>query len=489
MVRDKVYIEKLNDVYLRVSADPGIKMEISEEFTFKVPGYKFMPSYRNKMWDGTIKLFNAFNGTLYTGLFHKLLEVCRKRDYEVSFCDFFGSQNQNDTSSDIGYDLAKKYQTKFEVRDYQNDAVQYAIQNERGLLVSPTASGKSFIIYLLARYYMDLGKRILIVVPTTSLVDQMISDFEEYNNGNSLDTYKIRGGIDKNTDASLVCSTWQSIYKLDKSWYDQFDVVIGDECHEFKAKSLISIMEKLVDCRYRFGFTGTLDGSKTNELVLIGLFGSTLQVTKTKDLIKNKTLSDFRIKAIGLQYSDEVRKQNTKLSYSDEIDFIVRYEPRNRFIANLAKSLSGNSLILFTYVEKHGKILLPMIVDKCKEEKDIHFIYGGIGTDERESIRKQVMKSDNNIIVASFGTYARGINIPNLHNIVFASPYKSKVKNLQSIGRGLRKAEGKDMATLYDIVDDMSYKKKQNFALRHFLERVNIYNDEGFDYSIYNYKI
>jgi len=481
---DNVLIERVNDVYVRVSCEPGIKMELSGHFEFEVPGAKFIPSVRNKVWDGKIRLFNAMTGMIYAGLVPRILKFCNMRDYPVEVSP--GTYEINDVPDDSGMQLAKEFESTFVPREYQNEAVVHALKRDRALMLSPTASGKSFIIYMLTRFHMAQGRKTIIVVPTTSLVEQMASDFIEYNNGNPLDIHKIRGGIDKNVDAEITITTWQSIYKLKKDWYEKFDVVVGDEAHLFKAKSLISVLEKMIDCKYRYGFTGTLDGSQTHKLVLEGLFGAVYEVTTTKKLIEDNTLAEFGITAITLQYPDAVRKLNKGKTYQEEIDWIVTNESRNKYIRNLAHSLHGNTLILFQFVEKHGKVLLPMLE---KEGKHVHFIYGGISAEDREEVRRLAETNDDNIILASYGTFSTGVNIKRLDNIIFASPSKSKIRNLQSIGRVLRKSNNNSKATLYDIVDDLQWKSNKNFAVKHFIERVKIYNDEGFEYRIYNVSI
>jgi superfamily II DNA or RNA helicase len=482
---DEVSIEKVNEVYVRVNADPGVKMEMSEYFTFEVPGAKFMPSVRNKVWDGKIRLLNVMTGMIYAGLVPYILKFCNVREYHVTVDK--GVVPNNPVQDTAGLDLAKDFNSPFVPRDYQNNAVVHALKSDRALLLSPTASGKSFIIYLLTRYHVESSQRkVLIVVPTTSLVEQMSTDFIEYNNGNELSIHKIRGGVDKNVDADITITTWQSVYKLKKDWFAKFDVVMGDEAHLFKAKSLVSVLEKMPDCRYRYGFTGTLDGTETHKLVLEGLFGSVFEVTQTKKLIEDNTLAEFGIVAIALQYPDEIRKLNKGKSYQEEIDWIVGNESRNKYIKNLAHSLKGNTLILFQFVEKHGKVLHPMLE---KEGKHIHFIHGGVGAEEREEVRRLSETNDDNIILASYGTFSTGVNIKRLDNIIFASPSKSKIRNLQSIGRVLRKHDGNSKATLYDIVDDLQWKQTKNFATKHFMERVKIYNDEGFEYRIYNVNV
>lgn len=505
-------IKKINEVYNKIECEPSIAYELNDYFTFDVPGAKFMPAYRNKVWDGKIRLFNVMTCSLYGGLNRYLEEFCKARSYEIEYETDFSS---DEFSLIEAKSFIKELSPKFQPRDYQLDAFVHAVRERRALLLSPTASGKSFIIYLLTRYY---NAKTLIIVPTTTLVHQLAKDFVDYGyeagasgkQGNSYSRsgmvkdsttnrsgkhrttesscepgiHKIYAGQEKRSPAQITITTWQSIYKAPKEWFDQYEVVIGDEAHLFKAKSLTSILTKLEDCKYRFGFTGTLDGTQTHKLVLEGLFGAVRKVTTTSDLIDQKHLADFNIKAIVLSYSDEIRQIIARANdYQSEIDYIVKYDKRNNFIKNLVLSLEGNTLLLFQFVEKHGKVLYDML--KNETGRKIFFVHGGIDGEERDSIREIVEKETNAIIVASFGTFSTGINIRNLHNIIFASPSKSRIRNLQSIGRVLRKSDSKQKATLFDIADDMTWKSKKNYTLLHFVERIKVYNEEKFNYSIY----
>lgn len=477
---ETVIVNKVNEVYNKIECDPSTAYELNDYFTFDVPGAKFMPAYRNKMWDGKIRLFNTMTCTLYGGLNKYLEKFCEARNYNLEFGDEFASEN---FSLKEAKDFTETLNTKFQPRDYQLDAFVHAVRERRSLLLSPTASGKSFIIYLLARYY---NKKTLIVVPTTTLVHQMASDFREYGYEGGI--HKIYAGQDKVSDKDIVITTWQSVYKEKKHLFQDYEVVIGDEAHLFKAKSLTSILTKLEDCKYRFGFTGSLDGTQTHKLVLEGLFGPVRKVATTADLIEQKHLSEFMIKAIVLNYPDDIRQMMARSNdYQSEMDFLVRNEARNKFIKNLTLSLEGNTLLLFQYVEKHGKILHQLI----EQEADcpIFFVHGGVDGADREKIRGIVEKEKKSIIIASYGTFSTGINIPSIENIIFGSPSKSRVRNLQSIGRGLRKSSTKTSATLFDISDDMSWKQRKNFTLLHFMERVKIYNEEKFKYKIYKVTI
>ena len=465
---------------MQIESESVIRQELHDFFSFAVPGAKFMPAFKNRMWDGKINLFNTMTKELYLGLLPYVEHFAVERDYSIEASEEINAQEN--FSLNEGKEYISNLKLKLIPRDYQTDAFVHCIRNHRGLIVSPTASGKSFIIYLLAEYYQ---KKTLLIVPTISLVHQMRSDFIEYGMHED-DIHIIMSGEEKTTDRSVVISTWQSIYKMRKDYFADFDVVIGDECHQFKAKSLTSIMTKLVNCKYRFGFTGTLDGTETNKLVLEGLFGKAKQFVKTKELIDSDHLSAFKIKCLVLKHTDEEKKLASKMNYQNEMDYIVGHNRRNKFIQNLTISLNGNTLLLFQYVDKHGKILYDMISKKVEEGRKVFFVYGGTDADTRENIRSITENETNAIIIASYGTFSTGINIRNLHNIIFASPSKSRIRNLQSIGRGLRKGEAKDKAVLFDISDDLRHKSKVNYTLNHFAERVKIYNSEEFEYKIYN---
>lgn len=475
---EKIKIKKYNEIHIQVICDPGISREIKEHFKFEVPGAKFSPAYKNKVWDGFIYLFNPLTGLLYAGLQLHLENFCKKRDYQV---EYEGIEEDTEFSLVEAEEFIKKLNPKYAPRDYQLHAFVHSVRKRRAVLLSPTGSGKSLVIYMLACWYRT---KTLIVVPTTSLVHQLASDFEEYGMPSKL-IHKIMSGMEKETDQPFVISTWQSIYKMPKQWFKKFDVVIGDEAHLFKAKSLTTIMANLNQCKYRFGLTGTLDGTQTNKLVLEGLFGPVKKITTTAELIEQKHLANFKIKAILLKYPEEIKQLMSAADYPTEIDWIVRNENRNRFISNLALSLKGNTLLLFQFVDKHGKVLLDMI-QKKDEDRKVYFISGAVDGEDREEIRRIVETEKNAIIVASSGTFSTGINIRNLHNVIFSSPSKSRVKNLQSIGRVLRTSDSKDTAVLYDIADDLSWKKHKNHTLLHFYERVKIYQEEKFEYKTYN---
>ena len=483
----RIHISKLNEVYLKIECDnPGICYELVQYFTFEVPGHKFMPAYRNKMWDGKIRLFSDKTGKIYVGLLDYIKEFCDRNEIGYDIDDDVDDTKNVDKNNVKDFIKSLKPKSKgkdLTLRDYQSEAIWYGISKNRGMLISPTASGKSLIIYALIRYYNLLlrDKKILILVPTTSLVEQMYSDFIDYGWDDKY-LHRIYQGHEKDTDKPVIISTWQSLYKLDKKYFENFGCVVGDEAHLFKSKSLTTIMTKLINCKYRFGMTGTLDGTQTHRLVLEGLFGKVKKVTTTKELIDKDTLASLKIKCIVLKHKEEDCKAVKDLKYSEEIQYIVSHKTRNDFISRLCDNLSGNTLCLYQLVEKHGLVLYNLMKDFNRK---VFFIHGGVDTEDREKIRAITEKETNAIIIASYGTFSTGINIRNLHNVVFASPSKSRIRVLQSIGRGLRKSDRGDIyTTLLDIADDFSYKDRKNFTLNHFLERINIYNEEQFEYKI-----
>jgi superfamily II DNA or RNA helicase len=499
---DRILLQKKNEAMLLIGCDNGIAMELSEYFSFFVPGYKYMPLYRNKVWDGKVRLFNPANYELPVGLLPYVKEFAEKRDYVVEYEDSpFGppeSFNKIDVKDIMDFIKSLNIHSKgnqIEVRDYQFNAICESIRKKRAILLSPTGSGKSLIIYVLMRWYMaNHDEKVLVIVPTTSLVQQMLSDFDDYSSHDDSfskdDCHAIFSGQAKmNISENVFISTWQSIYKLPMTWFSQFGVIFGDEVHGFKSKSLSNIMNKAKTTVYRFGTTGTLDGTQTHKLVLEGLFGKVMKVTTTKALQDKETLAALDIFILRLEHADDVRQLISGSTYQQEINFIIGNEKRNHFIRNLALDQKGNSLVLFQFVEKHGKILYELIQSKADINRKVFFVSGATEATDREAIRKITEKQKDAIIVASLGTFSTGINIRNLHNIIFASPSKSQIKVLQSIGRGLRKSDNGVTTKLYDISDDIQHKSKKNYTLLHSEERIKIYKREQFNFKIYKIKV
>jgi superfamily II DNA or RNA helicase len=486
-----IKIEKLDEVYVRVFSDASIEQELSDFFTYEYPGAKFTPQFRARLWDGKVRLYDQLRKTLYVGLVSYVEEFAVRNGYAIEYVNQVRYQNgiTHKQVEDYAKYLDPHGRGKpIEIRDYQVEAVKTALDQERTLLLSPTASGKSFIIYTTMRWHLELKRKCIIIVPTTSLVEQLYADFEDYSSANgwkvSKHCQKLYSGFTKDVTSNVLITTWQSCYLQPRSWFKQFDVIFGDEAHQFKAKSLSTVMEKMDNVRYRVGTTGTLDNKKVHRLVLEGMFGPVHRVTTTKALMDTQKLAQLNITCLVMKYPEELRKANKNMTYQQEMDLLVSNERRNKFIRNLTVTSKGNTLVLFQYVEKHGKVLFEMIKEKCDANRKVFFVYGGTETSDRESIRHITEGESDAIIVASFGTFSTGINIPSIENVIFASPSKSKIRNLQSIGRGLRLKDGKASCNLYDIADDLHWKSWKNHTLNHAAERYKTYAEEQFDLKL-----
>ena len=475
-----VVISKKNELDVHLDCDQHVLYELQEAFSFDVEGASFAPAFRKKYWDGKIRLCSVTKQTLPAGLTYRLCKWLDKHNYTWDFknSEYYGVPYQVDEKVFYeGVELFMDRISNVKPRDYQVETVFHALKEFRKTIVSPTGSGKSLMIYGIVRYLKSIGKRALIVVPTKSLVEQMAKDFIDYG-WDPDNVHKIYQGHSLDTKAPVTISTWQSIYGLQKGWYRQFDALIGDECHNFKAKVLQGIMKKCPDAKWRYGFTGTLDGKNVNKLILEGHFGPVFKTTTSSDLMDKGFLAQLKVEIVTLKHPPQLFA-----TYNDEIEHIGEVEERNQFITDLTTGLKGNVLVLFTRVEGHG---IPL-ADRIKEntDKPVHLIHGGVDVMKREEVRRIAEQHNDNIILGSYGTMSTGVNIKNLHHVVFASPSKSRIRVLQSIGRGLRKAKGKESVLLWDIADDFrSQGARNNFTLNHLAERIKYYVNEDFEYRV-----
>jgi superfamily II DNA or RNA helicase len=475
------------------SDDEGFLWDIQEKFSFYVPNYRFQPKYQAGIWDGKIRLYSPYRKKLYTGLLYKLNHYCKNNNIDIKIDPLVNQYNK-----DIDEQSFKEYVDNLNLHasgkpitpyDYQYIGAFHALKYSRATLLSPTASGKSLIVYMMSRYFQDNNdKKTLIVVPTTSLVAQLYSDFDDYASETDWTSeencHQIYQGQKKVTNKDIVISTWQSIYKNQAKYFMQFDAVIVDECHQLKANSLTGILEKC-QAKYKIGLTGTLDDAQAHELVIQGLLGPKKVLATTKELMEDGQVTDLNINILNLNYNEQDKKEvrTNHKKYQDEVNYIINHKKRNNFICNMANNFKDNTLVLFLKID-HGKELKKILDEMVKKTgKQVYLVYGDIKTDERERIRKLTEKSNDVIIVASYGTFSTGINIKNLHNIILASPTKSKIRVLQSIGRILRLYKNKFKAELYDIVDDFSHKSYRNYAVKHFAKRFSYYSKEKFDYK------
>lgn len=494
LVNANIEVRKLNEVYLQIACEQSTSQELGEFFTFAVPGSEWSPA-RRRGWDGLLRLFDRRSHKLYVGLLPYLMAFAKERKYSVKLQPNVGVSDEFSVIEATTYIDSLNIHSQgrhLTARDYQIAPFIYGIRDKRMLLVSPTSSGKSFIQYVLFRYLAEVKgcKKGLLIVPTTGLVEQMVGDFRDYSSINKYNVlgnvHKIYEGQAKDTTKVLSVTTWQSIYEQPAEWFKQFDFIIGDEAHLFRAASLTHIMTSLVNASYRIGLTGTLDGSKVHKLTLEGLFGRQRALVTTKQLMDRKEVAQLTVKVLFLRYNQFLSNTIVDRWYLDELDYIMASKARNNFITNLTNSLKGNTLILFRYVEKHGVLLKDLIEASGRR---VYFIYGQVPAKERDEIRAVVEKESDAIIVASYGTFQHGVSIKHLHNVILASPSKSRIQVLQSIGRGLRIGDLKDNCTLFDIVDDFSIDGRTNTTLDHFQERFKYYVDEKFDYKLYTIQL
>ena len=477
-----IVISKKNEIDLTLQCEPHILYELQEAFSFDVEGASFSPAYRKKYWDGKIRLCNIKQQTLPVGLVYSLCKWCDRHEYTWEFENnkFYGVPYEVDERVfRDGVELFMNKISNIPPREYQVDTVFHALKEYRKTIVSPTGSGKSLMIYTIARYLKSIGKRVLVVVPTKSLVEQMYKDFRDYGWDVEENCHRIYQGHSLDTKAPVTISTFQSIYGLEKKWFRQFDGVIGDECHNFKAKVLQGILKKMPDAKWRYGFTGTLDGKNVNQLILEGHFGPVFRTTTSSDLMEKGFLAKLNVEIVILKHH-----HRTFSNYNEEIEYLGECDERNAYICKLAGDLKGNVLVLFTRVEGHGIPLYERMSSTTK--RTTHIIHGGTDVHQRERVREIAETSSDNIIFGSYGTMSTGVNIKNLHHVIFASPSKSRIRVLQSIGRGLRKGKGKDECMLYDIADDFRKNNgRNNFTLNHLSERIKFYVGEDFTYQIH----
>lgn len=453
-------------------------MDLHEHFTIHAKNARFA---KKKGWGGEIRLFRLDTRTLHTGHLQELREWASTNGYTLD-TDFEPDPNQitpEAIRAEFDYLL-------FEPHDFQLSATAHCVNERRALIVSPTRSGKTLIAYMLAKL---LPTPTLIIVPTTSLVLQMHGDFKNYG-GERGDLQMIKGDkktkgpVSKDVVKDIVVSTQASIRDLPPEWFNQFGCIIADEVHEYDAKTLRGIIEKATDVPYVFGMTGSLKDSKTSVKTLTGLFGPEYKTATTKELMDRGIVSNLVIKNLILKYNEEDRKAAHGLSYHDEMKFIIGHEKRNRILVELAKSLQGNALMMFFYVDDHGKVLYDLCVDLVSDKK-VHYVDGSVDGEDRESIRAAFEIDDLNLGITSYKTFSTGITISNLVHIILCSPSKSRVRVLQTIGRALGLHENKIKAVVWDCIDDLEYQGEKNYTLEHCEERLVIYNQEDFDYELY----
>jgi superfamily II DNA or RNA helicase len=467
-----------------IVADQSIIRELYENFRFRVEGYRFTPKFKAGIWDGYINLISQ-RGICPVGLVPDVMKYAISVGYPVKVSEEF-----REFKAKLVFD-AVALQLPFELRDYQLAAIDRALEKKRQIMLLATSAGKSVVMYALAR---TIPGKTLIIVPNISLISQIESDFNNYsvNNGFSVkeNCHFIFAGKEKSANTQITVSTWQSIVNIkDNDFFEQFDSVICDEVHLASSKSIVSIMDRCTNAFYRIGVSGTLDGTKTNEMSLTANFGPVHRVVTAKQLMDAGHVTKAVVKPIVLVYPEAKCKPIRGLPYDDELSVVVQSTRRNKFLSGFADSLQGNSLFLFRFVDKHAEVVKKLI-EESDTKKQVHIITADTKKDVREQLRNIVETTDDNIIISTYALFSTGVSINNLHHVVFASPTASSVKVLQSIGRSLRKHESKAIATIWDIVDDFRGDfKTKNYLLKHFEERLESYLSEQFEIKVKEIKL
>ena len=489
---DNIVVNKLDEVYFSLKCDPGIGLELKSYFSCYVPNYKFNPKYKARIWNGKISFFDNVNKKFPIGLFEQLKIFCDIYKYNL-VCNFDIDIFKDNIPKELIINFSNSLLEKVGIipHKHQLDAIISGLNNKRGIILSPTASGKSLIIYAICRYLLikNENTNIILILPTTSLVEQIYTDFKQYG-WDEVEKYvtKLYSGLKPDFSKNILCTTWQSIYNKQQSFFEKYNALLIDETHGVRANSLKTIAQKCINSKYRIGLTGTLPDEKCDILSINGYMGRTIYNLKSKELIDKGILSKIKIANIFIKYPTEFINKNKRRPYQHEIDEIIKYKDRNKVLSYILdlRNEKQNYLILCSKID-HLNILNEYISKRYDKKFKIYIIHGSIKTSEREIIRKSMEKESNVILIATYGTLSTGVNIQHLHNVVFASGYKSKIKTLQSIGRGLRKHKDKNRVIIWDLVDDMTYITKkgneyQNYSYQHWLERMKYYEDQGFKF-------
>lgn len=491
---NEIIIEKLDNTYFKINCDIEQALNLRSYFECHAENYWFHPKYEAKMWNGIISYFNIIDHTLPIGLISYLKNFFIKYKYKCVLA-FDKNEFFNDITRD---DLQKFYKvifknSKYYPRDYQDESIYRFLKKKRGVIESPTGSGKSLVIYSLIRFVMGTTDgKILLVVPNIGLTNQMFDEFNiEYGWKNAHSYVSILYGGSKRYDKSkrILISTWQSIYNKRKSFFEEYNTVIIDETHSAKESSSIQkILEKCVNADYRYGMTGTLPTIPINIFNIYGYIGPKLLQIETKELQKKGYLAKIKIANLLLKYPREDVQLNKGAKFEDEYNFIIENKNRNKVLKYIINNINTNDNVLILCQRlKHIDFVHNYLIDEYGSSKIIYKIDGNVDPKIREEIRKSIENQNGVILVASYGTTSLGINIKKLHHVVFASSYKAKIKVLQSIGRGLRVHKSKKKLILWDLVDDLRWKTKDgkvkdNNVFRHFKIRLKYYRQKEFDY-------
>jgi superfamily II DNA or RNA helicase len=506
-----VKITKIDESYVKVHCNDDIALNLALAFSTMAKGYEFDQKYRSGIWDGRIYQYNYTNDTIPLGLTFKLSKYLKHTlNIDVTIdesifvkADLFSDEYITDfIKNTIGH-------TQYDPYDYQLQAIREIIYHRRLTIVCATGSGKSFIMFVavcMILYHYTFIKTILVITPNVGLVNQLISDFDEYSrhSDNTFSKAFICNYRDKkpNTTNPIHVTNYQQICKRPTSFFNKFDMVMADECHNVsnnEVKNFAKCSLNSINAVFKIGLCGKMSEDKTLRLNCEGIFGPIKTIREAYELIQSGQLSKFKAIAITLKYSEDRRHEfyrwiNDKSvpankKYQMETEFLNAQNDRRQFICKLAVTRKHNTLILVTRRPTSGNLIYEEL--KKMTDKTVFYVHGGIKAEEREKIRKYANLHNNIIIVATMRTFSIGINIKNLHNIILAESIKGEIQLIQLIGRELRLHKSKDIAILYDISDDLrlSSNHQYNYSLRHLISRISIYDNDKLDYETTTYTL
>lgn len=486
-----IEIVKVNEVRMRVMCpDYHVHEELNDYFKFEDPNFEPNPFSK---WDGTVRLYTKGSGLIDIGLLFEVFKFCKTNGYGIKLDpalkyiqdipdneiqEFIDSLSAVVRREDGSYAPA-------DTRGYQFDSIATAMRQSRCVLEAATSAGKSFILYVMARYYrqrreaLDSSLKTLIIVPSVHLVTQLYDNFEEYSHGTGwsalVNTQMIFDGATKDISKPITISTWQGIQNQPKEWFSQFGDVVVDEVHTSKSDKLSYILNSCINCDQRLGVTGTLSNTKVAGLQVVSHFGAYHKIITARDLIDMGYASDIKINMVELKHHLGDVIDNHGNDYQKEIEYIIGHEKRNDMIVKMAAGLKGNVAVMFERIDAH----MMLVYEKLSTIKDnVFLINGEVKASDRKKIQAAIEAGDDITLLASYGTMQQGVSIKKLHHMILAHPSKSYIRVIQTLGRMMRQHSSKDFATIWDLVDNLSYNGSYNHALRHSHERYKFYLTE-----------
>ena len=481
-------IEKVNSSCVHLVCEDGLSHRFYNVFSAYAPGYRFNPRFKLHVWDGKVRCYNPITQILPIGLLNNLLIWCDQHKIEYSMQGFDKPLRDNIDKEELEKQMNSYITAGFQARDYQVNAVHAALTNRRGVLLSCTGSGKSLMIYTFLRYLLDNKDvhRAILIVPSVSLVEQMFSDFRDYGWDDLEDHVEMLYSGKKPTfKKEILISTWQSLEKEDPEFFEVYDACVVDECHQAKCNVVTRILKLMHNAEYKIGTSGTLPTEISEQLQINSVIGNVLFELKSCELIARGYLTKLNIAAIFLKYPLSFIEENKERTYPEEVKMVEEYPNRNKVLNFIIDHTSPmNNMLILVNHRNHLKDVEDYL-HKNYPEKKVSIITGDVKAKVREEIRVGIEDEDGTILLATYQTMSTGVNIPKLHAIMLFSNSKSRIKVLQSIGRGLRKHNSKNKVIIYDIVDDLSYKKRtgriaKNYCMQHFDERSRYYIEQEF---------